>query len=127
METNMDMNKIEQLSKLLENYDPSLLNYTDYIGLDSVNSFQDLYNLLVENNAFKSNITDYNRAMEYLAKHDPTLKACIDIVDISKQLISTNTDYIDSIYLANILAETNSKNNFYTSVRPKFDELFPDL
>jgi hypothetical protein len=78
----MDMNKIEQLSKLLENYDPSLLNYTDYIGLDSVNSFQDLYNLLVENNAFKSNITDYDKAMKYLAKHDPSLRMCIGIIDI---------------------------------------------
>ena len=127
METNMDMNKIEQLKKMLEDYDPSLLDYVDDKGLNRVSCLENLCYLLEENNAFKSNITDYNRAMEYLAKHDPTLKACIDIVDISKQLISTNTDYIDSIYLANILAETNSKNNFYTSVRPKFDELFPDI
>lgn len=123
----MDMNKIEQLSKLLENYDPSLLNYTDYIGLDSVNSFQDLYNLLVENNAFKSNITDYDKAMKYLAKHDPSLRMCIGIIDISEQLKSTNIEYIDSIILANILAEINNGNNFYDLVEPKFKKLFPDL
>ena len=123
----MDMNKIEQLSKLLENYDPSLLNYTDYIGLDSVNSFQDLYNLLVENNAFKSNITDYDKAMKYLAKHDPSLRMCIGIIDISEQLKSTNIEYIDSIILANILAEINNGNNFYDLVEPKFKKLFTDL
>lgn len=106
METNMDMNKIEQLSKLLEDYDPTLLNYTDYIELNSVNSFEDLCKLLKENNAFKSNITDYVKAMEYLAEQDLSLRNCIYIC-------------------ANILKESDNIRNFIILVKSKYDELFP--
>ena len=119
----MDMNKIEQLSKLLENYDPSLLNYTDYIGLDSVNSFEDLCKLLDKNYAFMLWIFGWEKAMNYLAKHDPTLKISINIAIQANYSVEN----IDSELLANLLAKHENVFNFTTSVKPKYDELFPNL
>jgi hypothetical protein len=79
--------------------------------------------LLVENNAFKSNITDYDKAMKYLAKHDPTLKISINIAIQANYSVED----IDSELLANLLAKHENVFNFTTSVKPKYDELFPNL
>jgi hypothetical protein len=55
------------------------------------------------------------------------LECVLVLLIFTEQLKSTNIEYIDSIILANILAEINNGNNFYDLVEPKFKKLFPDL
>lgn len=119
----MDKRKIKLLRRLLEDYNPSFLDFVDNQGLNAVNSFKDLCKLLEENNAFISWINGSENALNYLAKNDPTLKISINIA--IKANISV--EEIDSELLANLLATHENMFNFSCSVEPKYDELFPNL
>lgn len=119
----MDKRKIKLLRRLLEDYKSSLLDFVDDEGLDSVNFFEDLCKLLDKNYAFMLWIFGWEKAMNYLAKHDPTLKISINIAIQANYSVED----IDSELLANLLAKHENVFNFTTSVKPKYDELFPNL
>lgn len=119
----MDTNKVKLLKELLNDYDPSLLEYVDDDELNAVNSFDDLYSLLESNSAFDVVIIGYKKAINYLAEHDPSLKNSVEIAMESGYKIED----VNSELLANNLAVHNNPINFTYFVRPKYDELFPNL
>jgi len=118
--------KVNRLRKLLEDFDPSLLGYVSNKELSDVNSFDDLRNLLIYNKAFEYHFPNYSNAMEYLVEYDNTLSNCVSAI---RSLIQEgyNPEFIDSIFLAELLAEFNKVMAFTNFAKPKFNELFPKL
>jgi hypothetical protein len=122
----MDTNKVKLLKELLNDYDPSLLEYVDDDELNAVNSFDDLRSLLIDNKAFECHFPNYSNAMEYLVEYDNTLSNCVNIIRSFIQE-GCNPEFIDSIFLAKFLAEINKVMAFTNFAKPKFKELFPKL
>lgn len=68
----------------------------------------DLYDYLLDNGAFDQEIIYYNRAMDYLRKHDPSLRESIELaLDYGYSIANLNSEL-----LATILASQNNRDSF---------------
>jgi hypothetical protein len=118
--------KTEKLISLIkENVSDALLSVvdiTDYLhSVDEINSFDELQDILFENNAFDIEIIYYSEAIKYLMEHDPSLTESIEIA----HEMGYSLEKLNSEILASLLASNKAQDLFYeqqSSIEELFDE-----
>jgi hypothetical protein len=95
----------------------SILDYID--DLDNINSFDELYDALRENNAFDVEIIYYANAMEYLSENDNSLR---DPLAIASEL-GFEASSLSSETLASLHASRAAEDEF-TDLQNEIDEFF---
>jgi intracellular sulfur oxidation DsrE/DsrF family protein len=110
--------KIEEFLKGLTT-EVDILNCVD---LENVNSYDDIYNQVNDNNGFDIEIIYYSNAMEYLSNNDNSLRESIEIADgMGFELKSINSEL-----LASLLASQNAREEF-TELESEITEFFENL
>ena len=95
----------------------SILDYID--DLDDINSFDELYEALRDNNAFDVEIIYYARAMEYLSENDSSLKDSLEIAsELGFDISSLNSELLASLHAS------RSAEEEFTDLQNEIDEFF---
>jgi sugar phosphate isomerase/epimerase len=81
----------------------------DFITNEDFSDFDELKDLLEDNNSFDVEIIYYSNAMEYLRNNDPSLKNSLKLAEnMGFELKSLNSET-----LASLLASDNARDSFY--------------
>jgi hypothetical protein len=95
------------------------LNFEDFDNLDFSNAFQDIFEILDDNNAFTIEIIYYSVAMDYLIKHDTSLTDSIELaLDYGFKLEDLNSEILASLLATQITRDAfwgleEDINNFF--------------
>ena len=101
------------------------MNHIDimyYVDAESVNSLNDVYESIDENNGFDVEIIYYRNAMEYLMERDTSLRESLDIA----HEYGYTADNINSELLASLLASRECREEFM-SYEDEITEFFNSL
>lgn len=99
-----------------------ILSNIDLQNIDLENPFDSIYEAINENNGFDIEIIYYTNAMEYLTRHDNSLRESIEIaIDYGYELKNINSEL-----LASLLASQNSREQFY-NYENEINEFFNTL
>ena len=78
--------------------------------INEINNFEEFEELLTENNLLDTDIIYYSNAIEYLQKHDNSLKLSLGLaIDLGYNLADINSEI-----LASILQSENLRNELYS-------------
>ncbi len=97
------------------------LNFEDFDNLDFSNAFQDVFDILDDNNAFTIEIIYYSVAMDYLIKHDTSLTDSIELaLEHGFKLEDLNSEILASLLATQITRDAfwgleEDINNFFTN------------
>lgn len=97
------------------------LNFDDFENLDFSNAFQDIFEILDDNNAFTIEIIYYSVAMDYLIKHDTSLTDSIELaLEYGYKLEDLNSEILASLLATQITRDAfwgleEDINNFFTN------------
>ena len=97
------------------------LNFDDFENLDFSNAFQDIFEILDNNNAFTIEIIYYSVAMDYLIKHDTSLTDSIELaLEYGYKLEDLNSEILASLLATQITRDAfwgleEDINNFFTN------------
>jgi hypothetical protein len=95
------------------------LNFEDFDNLDFSNAFQDIFEILDDNNAFTIEIIYYSVAMDYLIKHDTSLTDSIELaLEYGIKLEDLNSEILASLLATQITRDAfwgleEDINNFF--------------
>jgi hypothetical protein len=95
------------------------LNFEDFDNLDFSNAFQDIFEILDDNNAFTIEIIYYSVAMDYLIKHDTSLTDSIELaLEYGFKLEDLNSEILASLLATQITRDAfwgleEDINNFF--------------
>jgi hypothetical protein len=98
--------------ELISFLDSSISNvdFAAYLTGEDFTTFEEVRDLLEDNNAFNVEIIYYSKAMRYLSEYDSTLKESLNIaLDYGYSLKDLNSET-----LASLLASQNARNEFYS-------------
>lgn len=99
-----------------------ILSNINLNDIDIENPFESIYTAIDDNNGFDIEIIYYSNAMEYLTRHDNSLRESIEIaLDYGYELKSINSEL-----LASLLASQNSREQFY-NYEDEINEFFNTL
>lgn len=114
--TKTDDQKQEFLESLETDVDFSCLN-----DLDEINSFDELYDELQEQNAFDCEVIYYANAIEFLRENDQSLADSIEIaVEYGYELENINSEILASLLKSRMLSEE------FGELRSEIEEFFND-
>jgi hypothetical protein len=91
--------------------DESIANvdFAAYLSGEEFTTFEEVRDLLEDNNAFNVEIIYYSKAMRYLSEYDATLKESLNIaLEYGYSLKDLNSET-----LASLLASENARTEFY--------------
>ena len=89
--------------------------------IDNLNNYEEFEELLTENNLLDTDIIYYSNAIEYLQKHDNSLKLSLGLaIDLGYNLADINSEI-----LASILQSDNLRNELY-ECRTEIDNFLID-
>jgi hypothetical protein len=103
------MNTTEKTQKFIEFFNSFNLDIDissiDF-DIDNINNFQEFEELLTENNLLDTDIIYYSNAIEYLQKHDNSLKISLGLaLDLGYNLADINSEILASILCSENLRE----------------------
>jgi hypothetical protein len=102
--TTMQQQVINYLNENINNVD-----FEAYLSGEEFTTFEEVRDLLEDNNAFNVEIIYYSKAMNYLMENDASLK---DSFRIAREYGYELKD-LNSETLASLLASENARNEFY--------------
>ena len=94
----------------------------EYLDWDEINSFDDLYEQLDNNDMLNEEIIYYGSAMDYLRQNDPSLKESLELAG----QFGYTPENLNSEILASILATENLRDDVY-KLRSEVDDFFDEL
>jgi hypothetical protein len=102
--TTMQQQVINYLNENINNVD-----FEAYLSGEEFTTFEEVRDLLEENNAFNVEIIYYSEAMRYLMQNDNSLRNSLELAaDFGYELKNLNSET-----LASLLASENARNEFY--------------
>ena len=113
--------RVEKIEDFLANLDTTI-DILSMVNAEDINSFDDLYDALSNNNGFDVEITYYASAMEYLRMHDSSLRCSMDIAEEYGFSLSS----INSEVLASLLASSVCRDEFM-ELKSEIDDFFDEL
>jgi hypothetical protein len=84
------------------------IDFAHYLGHNSFDSFDEIRDILDNNNAFDIEIIYYGTAIEYLQKNDPSLRESLGLASE----MGFSMDKLNSETLASLLASENTRIEF---------------
>jgi len=115
------MTRTEKIEEFLSSLKTEIdVNYM--VDAEEVNSYDDVYQQIDDNNGFNIDIIYYSRAMEYLQENDPSLNESLEIASE----YGYEPQNLNSEILASLLASKLVREEFYeleNEITEFFDEL----
>lgn len=100
---------VDFLTEIEKDTEIGILSNIELNNIDPENAFDSIYEAINDNNGFDIEIIYYSNAMEYLTRHDNSLRESIEIaLDFGYELKNINSEL-----LASLLASQNSREQFY--------------
>jgi hypothetical protein len=84
------------------------IDFAHHLGHNSFDSFDEIRDILDNNNAFQVEIIYYSTAIEYLQKNDPSLRESLGLASE----MGFSMDKLNSEILASLLASENVRSEF---------------
>jgi len=84
------------------------IDFAHYLGHNSFDSFDEIRDILDDNNAFQVEIIYYSNAIKYLQENDPSLRESLGIA----QEFGYEVKNLNSETLASLLASENTRIEF---------------
>lgn len=113
--------KIENfLSELSTEID--VLNLIDINNIDYDDAFNSIYEMIEDSGGFDIDIIYYSNAMEYLKKHDPSLRESLELAFG----VGRGINDINSEILASLLASQKASEDFY-ELEDEINDFFLEL
>lgn len=112
---NLSPKHLKRIQAFFNEISLSHLNINDFINhdylqnLDFSNAFEEISDMLEDNNAFDIEIIYYKTAIEYLCKHDASL---VDSLELAHQL-GYDIQNLTSETLASLLASNITRDAFF--------------
>jgi len=113
--------RVDKIEEFLANLDTTI-DILSMVNAEDINSFDDLYEALENNNGFDVEIIYYASAMDYLRMHDSSLKCSLEIAEEYGFSLSS----ISSEVLASLLASSVCRDEFMelkSEINDFFDEI----
>lgn len=102
MKTNDEIKKF--LSGLKTNVD--ILDYIDVEKIDAGNAFESICEMIEDKNGFDIEIIYYSRAIEFLAKNDPSLQISLGIAaEYGYEVQNLNSEILASLLASKLARE----------------------
>lgn len=112
---------IEKIEEFLSNLKIDI-DILSFIEADDINSYDDLYNAIEENNGFEVEIIYYQTAMEYLMQNDCSLQYSLELAGD----MGFTPENLNSEILASLLASQNIREEF-TELEDEITDFFDEL
>lgn len=88
-----------------------LSNYVSADDMSGISDANDLYSILEDKQAFDEDVIYYDKAISYLAKHDPSLHESLSIAaEYGYELSNLSSEILASILASNVNRETFQDN-----------------
>lgn len=100
--------RAEKIEEFLKTVKVENLCVLDYIDIEEVNSYDDIYEAIDENGGFNVEIIYYSRAIEYLSENDPSLSESLELAEDMGFRVSN----LSSEILASLLASQYARDEF---------------
>ena len=113
--------RVDKIEEFLGNLDTTI-DILSMVNAEDINSFDDLYEALENNNGFDVEIIYYASAMEYLRMHDSSLRCSLDIAEEYGYTLSS----INSELLASLLASSVCRDEFM-ELKSEIDDFFDEI
>jgi hypothetical protein len=113
--------RVDKIEEFLGNLDTTI-DILSMVNAEDINSFEDLYEALENNNGFDVEIIYYASAMEYLRMHDSSLRCSLDIAEEYGYTLSS----INSELLASLLASSVCRDEFM-ELKSEIDDFFDEI
>lgn len=91
------------LSGLKTNVD--ILDYIDVEKIDAENAFESICEMIEDKNGFDIEIIYYSRAIEFLAKNDPSLQISLGIAAEYDEVQNLNSEILASLLASKLARE----------------------
>jgi intracellular sulfur oxidation DsrE/DsrF family protein len=113
--------RVEKITEFFKNLD-SNIDVLNYIDPESVESYDDVFKQISENDGFVIEIIYYSNAIKYLQENDPSLMESFEIAkEHGLDLYKLNSESLASMH-----ASVNSINLF-SDLADEIDEFFDNL
>ena len=99
-----------------------VLYLVDIDNIDYDNAFDSICQMIEDGNGFDVEIIYYAKAIEYLAKNDPSLRESLEIAND----MGFAADSLNSEILASLLASQNARSEFY-QLEDEINSFFEEL
>jgi hypothetical protein len=113
--------RVDKIEEFLGNLDTTI-DILSMVNAEDINSYDDLYDALDNNNGFDVEIIYYASAMDYLRMHDSSLRCSIEIAEEYGYTLSS----INSELLASLLASSVCRDEFM-ELKSEIDDFFDEL
>jgi len=113
--------RVDKIEEFLGNLDTTI-DILSMVNAEDINSFDDLYEALENNNGFDVEIIYYASAMEYLRMHDSSLRCSLEIAEEYGFSLSS----INSEVLASLLASSVCRDEFM-ELKSEIEDFFNEL
>ena len=113
--------RVDKIEEFLGNLDTTI-DILSMVNAEDINSYDDLYEALENNNGFDVEIIYYASAMDYLRMHDSSLRCSIEIAEEYGYTLSS----INSELLASLLASSVCRDEFM-ELKSEIDDFFDEL
>ncbi len=104
------------------NTEIDVLNCIDIDNIDLVNPFDSIVDMINDNNGFDIEVVYYSKAIDFLAKNDPSLQISLEIASG----YGFEVDSLNSELLASLLASELVREEFY-ELEPEINDFFTGL
>lgn len=117
--------RTERIEDFLRGLNVENLDVLEYVDVDEINSFDDVYEAIDDANGFDVEIIYYASAMKYLTENDTSLRESLEIASD----MGFEVKNLSSEVLASLLASQRCREDFqllYDEIKDFFDELESD-
>lgn len=117
--------RTEKIEDFLRGLNVENLDVLEYVDVDEVNSFDDVYEAIDDANGFDVEIIYYASAMKYLTENDTSLRESLEIASD----MGFEVKNLSSEVLASLLASQRCREDFqllYDEIKDFFNELEDD-
>ena len=117
--------RTEKIEDFLRGLNVRNLDVLEYVDVDEVNSFDDVYEAIDDANGFDVEIIYYASAMKYLTENDTSLRESLEIASD----MGFEVKNLSSEVLASLLASQICREDFqllYDEIKDFFNELEDD-
>ena len=114
--------RTEKIEDFLRGLNVENLDVLEYVDVDEVNSFDDVYEAIDDANGFDVEIIYYASAMKYLTENDTSLRESLEIASD----MGFEVKNLSSEVLASLLASQRCREDFqllYDEIKDFFDDL----
>jgi len=114
--------RIEKIEDFLNTLNVENVDIVYCVNAEEVNSYDDIYEAIENNNGFDVEIVYYVSAINYLKENDPSLRESLGIAnDFGFELKNLSSEV-----LASLLASETARNDF-SELKEEIDQFFDEL